>query len=272
MIETDRDRIALNELKRQALAKFLRKHRESVVGLRERENAGRRRTPGLRREEVAQLADISTIWYTRLEQGKEISPSGSALSRIANVLQLTASERVYLFQMAERVDPESARSPDNDIFDEITAKCVNAILVPAYILDKYFSPIVWNERSAKIFELWLAGPERNLLKHVFLDPRTRDFLVDWEVRARQLLAQFRSDFITHADDPVMLELVAELKSKSALFRDAWDDQKVLPREVDERTYVHPIYGKLTYYQNTFVVCANRQRKLVILIPKSDATN
>jgi transcriptional regulator with XRE-family HTH domain len=201
--------------KRQAMGEFLRKHREGFVFSLGEKITGRRRTPGLRREEVAQLAGISAVWYTRLEQGKKISPSASALSRIAAVFQLTAAERVYLFHLAGRVDPENEGAPTNErIFGPLIEDFISAISVPAYLLDQYYSPIAWNKSAEQIFELWLAGPEKNLLWHVFLDPTAKEFLVNWELSARQLLAQFRIEYIKHIDDPQMIELVKGLNEGS----------------------------------------------------------
>jgi hypothetical protein len=115
-------------VRQRALGEFLRKHRELVTKPADDKKAGerRRRTAGLRREEVAEMARISPTWYARLEQGKEVTPSGAALSRIAEVLQLAPAERFYLFQVARRVDPNGA---SNFEVGELTSKAIESAVL-----------------------------------------------------------------------------------------------------------------------------------------------
>jgi transcriptional regulator with XRE-family HTH domain len=261
----------INSIARQrALGDFLRRHRELVAEpVEHKQIAGRRRrTPGLRREEVAQMAGISPTWYTRLEQGKEITPSGTALARIANVLHLVSAERAYLFHLAGRVDPSDVSNLEDELVVATIEKCVLSISYPAYVLDKYWTPVFWNAELAKIFAVWLEGPERNLLRHMFVDPNARIFVANWELRARQLLAQFRIDFGKQIDDPKMLELVRGLNDDSEFFRRVWGDQQVLFRDGNEKSYKHPQLGLLRFSQTTFLAAAEPSLKLVILTPRN----
>jgi transcriptional regulator with XRE-family HTH domain len=256
--------------RRLALGEFLRKRRVSFVQAPSATLVGRRRrTSGMRREEIAQLAGMSTIWYTRLEQGKEISPSSVALSRIANAFEFTPAERHYLFNLAGRVDPQYVPPDDIELIAAAMKDCILAIETPAYLLDRYMTPQVWNNEAAKIFKLWLKGPEINLLRHIFLDPHATSFLVDWELRAHQILAQFRIDYAYHIDDPKMSELVENLKKNSNFFREAWDNQQVMFRTGHERSYNHPSLGPLSYFQSTYVSSADPSLKLVILTPRDN---
>jgi transcriptional regulator with XRE-family HTH domain len=254
--------------KQLALGEFLRKHREMAIEPAPgQEAAGRkRRTPGLRREEVARMAEISATWYTRLEQGREVTPSGAALSRIADVLRLAPAERAYLFHMAGRVDPSDASNFEDELVRSTVESCIASISLPAYVLDKYWTPLFWNTELANIFSFWLNGPEINLLRHMFLDPNARTFVVDWELRARHLLAQFRVDFGNHIGDPRMIELVNGLSEESDFFRHAWKDQRVLFRDGNEKSYNHPRLGLLKFAQTTFLAAAEPSLKLVILTP------
>ena len=259
----------MNKIARQrALGEFLRKHREMVFdSVAEGQVAGRkRRTPGLRREEVALAAGISPTWYARLEQGKEVMPSAGALSRIANVLRLVRAERAYLFRMAGRVDMNDASNFEDEFVRNTVESCISSISFPAYVLDKYWTPIFWNTELAKIFSLWLEGPEINLLRHMFLDPNARTFVVDWEIRARHLVAQFRTDFINNIDDLKMLELVDGLTKESDFFHQVWEDQRVMFRDGTEKTYNHPQLGFLRFSQTTFLAAAEPSLKLVVLTP------
>jgi transcriptional regulator with XRE-family HTH domain len=162
-------------MRQQALGEFLRKHRELVAELASDKQVGerKRRTSGLRREEVAQMAAISATWYTRLEQGKEVTPSGAALSRIADVLRLAPAERAYLFELARRVDPSEASTFADERVSKTIESCVLSISYPACVLDKYWTPLFWNSELAGLFPRWLKGPEKNLLRYVFLDPNAR---------------------------------------------------------------------------------------------------
>ena len=257
-------------LRHRELGDFLRKHRELLAPVETRRFPGkrRRRTPGLRREEVAQIAGISVSWYARLEQGEETAaPSSDALERIATVLRLAPAERNYLFLLAGRVDPNRAADFENRLVVSTIENFVASLSSPAYLLDKYWTPLLWNTEAIRLFSPWLQGPETNLLRHVFLDPTARTFVVDWEFRARQLVAQFRNDFANNVDDPKMLELVRELSDGSDLFRSAWTDQRVLFRDGDAKSYTHPQFGLLKFFQTTFLVAAEPNLKLVVATPR-----
>jgi transcriptional regulator with XRE-family HTH domain len=257
-----------SSMRQQALGEFLRKHRELVAELASDKQVGerKRRTSGLRREEVAQMAAISATWYTRLEQGKEVTPSGAALSRIADVLRLAPAERAYLFELARRVDPSEASTFADERVSKTIESCVLSISYPACVLDKYWTPLFWNSELAGLFPRWLKGPEKNLLRYVFLDPNVSTLVVDWELRARRLLALFRADFGKHIDDPKMLELVRALSEESDHFQRFWKEQRVQFWDAIEKTYNHPQLGLLKFYQTTFSPATDPTLKLVILQP------
>ena len=260
----------LSSSRQRELGGFLRKHRELLKSTETRNYPGKRprRTPGLRREEVSQMAGISVSWYARLEQGEETaSPSSDALERIAGVLKLAPAERNYLFLLAGRVDPNRAAEFENRLIIGTIENFVHSISSPAYLLDKYWTPLLWNAKASRFFSLWLEGPEPNLLRHMFLDPKAHSFVVDWEMRARRLVGQFRNDFANNVDDPKMLDLVRDLSEGSGLFRSAWTDQRVLFRDGDEKSYNHPQFGLLNFFQTTFLVAAEPSLKLVVATPR-----
>ncbi len=151
-----------SDLRKRALGDFLRRHRESVAKPAGDNRVGerRRRTSGLRREEVAEMAGISPTWYARLEQGKEATPSGAALGRIADVLRLAPAERAYLFQVARRVDPNDASNFADALVNKTIESCVLSISHPACVLDEYWTPLSWNAAWADLFAPWLKGPEK----------------------------------------------------------------------------------------------------------------
>jgi transcriptional regulator with XRE-family HTH domain len=250
---------------RRLLGAFLRKHREMLTP----DQAGRRRTPGLRREEVAQLGGVSTTWYTWVELGRDIALSAAALARLADALRLTAAERAYLFELTRRRDPAPptvglarvAASP------ELLA-VLQATTVPAYLLDRLWHVRGWNDAAGRLFAPWFDSGETCLLRYVFLDPTARDFIWDWENRARRLLAEFRADTGHNPDDADMAALVRDLLDRSEAFARFWNSHAVLAREGGTRVFNHPQDGTLRYEQITLVPAAHPDHKLVMLLPTS----
>jgi transcriptional regulator with XRE-family HTH domain len=260
-----------SSVRQRALGEFLRKHRELVTKPPENRQAGarRRRTLGLRREEVAEMARISHTWYARLEQGKQVTPSGAALGRIAEVLQLAPAERAYLFEVARRVDPNGVSKFAGEVASKTIEACVLSISYPACVLDKYWTALFWNAELEDLFPRWLKGPERNVLRYMFLDPSVKALVGgDWEPRARRLLAQFRVEFGRYIDDPQMVDLIQGLSEASDLFQRFWSEQQVLLWDGNEKTFNHPLRGLLTFFQVTFLSAADPSLKLVILRPCS----
>jgi transcriptional regulator with XRE-family HTH domain len=258
---------------RRELSAFLRARREALkpaaAGQPTAPHA-RRRTPGLRREEVAQLCGISTTWYTWLEQGRDIALSPTALARLADTLHLTVAERAYLFELTRKRDPAppSTETIEDGVPPELTA-ALGAIDAPAYLLDRTWNARGWNDAAAHLFGGWLRGPESNLLRYVFLDPTAEAFIGDWENRARRLLAEFRADTAHHADDPMIKALVAELMRKSLAFARFWNTHTVLAREGGQRRFYHPNDGTLIYEQVTLMPATHTVYKLVMLLSNSN---
>jgi len=255
--------------RRHRLGAFLRAHRERLSP----EGAGlpatrRRRTSGLRREEVAQLAGISTTWYIRIEQGREVSASSSALDRLAQALQLAPAERAHLFALAERRDPLAGNEAAGDQARlGVLERMVAAITVPAYALDRRWNARAWNGPAARLFKAWLGSSEPNLLRYVFLDPAAADFIVDWPDRARRLVAECRADLARQREDREMLALIAQLRDGNADFARWWDEQHVLDPEGGRRRFIHPTDGPVAYEQVNFLPTAAPGFRLVTLLPE-----
>jgi transcriptional regulator with XRE-family HTH domain len=251
---------------RRELGKFVRSHRErltpAAIGL---PPGGRRRTPGLRREEVAQLCGLSTTWYSWIEQGRDVSVSPTALARLAGVLRLARAERAYLFELAGKRDPDH----DADPVDEMPAaalRCVEAISSPAYILDRSFNARSFNAKAKRLFAGWLDEPgERNLLRFIFLEPAARALICDWEERARRVVAEFRSVRGAHLADPSLRRLIEELTRDSPDFARFWNGHVVLGREGGERTFNHPKDGFLRYQQVTLNLAGSTDSRLTMLM-------
>jgi transcriptional regulator with XRE-family HTH domain len=254
--------------RKRELGEFIRAHRErlapAAVGVG---TATRRRTPGLRREEIAQLCGLSTTWYTWIEQGRDVSVSPSALARLAQVLQLGRAERTYLFDLAGKRDPDQAAS-DCDRISPAILKCVEMIAAPAYILDRSWNAVSWNKRAERLFAGWLDIQGRpNLLRFIFLEPAARTLICDWRDRARRVAAEFRASAGIRLNDSELRTLVSCLQKESAEFSRLWDQHEVLEREGGERTFSHPTEGLLRFEQVTFNVAGHPDLRLTILIEK-----
>jgi transcriptional regulator with XRE-family HTH domain len=248
---------------RRLLGEFIRAHRER---LRPDAPGSRRRTPGLRREELAARADISPTWCTWLEQGRQVRPSPDTLARLADALVLSPAERAYLFQLAGRLDPRMESASGSEAPEALVA-IVSALPQPAYGLDGLWNACCWNPAAARLFRGWLDGDhDRNLLRFVFLDGAARVLIPDWEDRARRLLAEFRADYSRTFRDARVSELVDSLRSRSALFAEAWESQAVNYRAGGPRGFRDARGGVAQYFQHTFVPVERTDYKLVLLAP------
>ncbi|MBN2678758.1 helix-turn-helix transcriptional regulator [Acidithiobacillus montserratensis] len=254
-----------------ALGAFIRRHREKIPPLQAGLSAsGRRRTSGLRREELAMLSGVSATWITWIEQGRPVRPSLPTLDRLGKVLQLSHAERQHLFHLAGKSDPQTEPRPS--AVAPSLLHILHTLQYPAYILDRYWNASAWNAAAATHFIDWLpASPvfgEKlpNLLEFLLLHPHARQFVDDWESRCRRLVAEFRADVGKHLDDPEMMRRIAHLQSQSSTFADLWSAQDVVEREGGLRVFQHPIQGRVTYEQNTLLPAAHTDMKLVILLP------
>lgn len=209
---------------RNELCEFLLRHRKKLTpadaGL---PSGGRRRTPGLRREEVAALAGVGLTWYTWFEQGRDIQVSEKFLLSVAYALQLDDAECSHLFLLAHK------RPPPPEAHHLVTvAPLVQQLLNdlatrPAYVLNLRWDVIAWNAAADDLFCFSAREREaRNMLRIVFADPNMRRRLPVWREDAPKLLAQFRYNFAVAPDDPAILNLIDDLKDVSADFRRWWE--------------------------------------------------
>ncbi|MEZ5655149.1 MAG: helix-turn-helix transcriptional regulator [Sphingobium sp.] len=252
------------EDQRKLLGQFVRSHRERIPP---DVHAPRRRTPGLRREELAARAGIGISWCAWIEQGRDISVSPHTLARLADALALTSAERAYLFELAGRRDLSTPQSAPITAAPDSILALVHTLPYPAYGLDRLWNACCWNDAAEHLFPGWLdAGHDRNLLRFTFLSPLAKTLLPDWEERARRLLAEFRIDSAKMLNDPALTTFVDELRAGSGLFAQEWDMQTIRSREGGARTFLHPDDGPVRYNQHTFAPMERPDYKLVTLIP------
>mgnify|MGYP003667620693 FL=1 len=257
---------------REDLAEFLRKHREKIapedVGL---PRGRRRRTPGLRREEVAALAGVGLTWYTWLEQGRDISVSATFLDNLSKVLKLDAAERRHLFLLAhQRLPSELGKTwcsvPPlvQQLMDDLPAR-------PAYILNLRWDVLAWNNAADKLFNFSSHKPERrNMLWLLFADPAMRELFTPWEEQACQMLASFRRDFARAAQDPAIDALVDELAKVSPEFKQWWKTQEVnAPCQGVRHLYLEEM-GAIELDHTTLTVDEERHLRLVYYAVKESS--
>lgn len=254
----------LNTDQRRLLGDFVRAHRERI---RPPSPGGRRRTPGLRREELAALAGISVTWCAWIEQGRPVQASPDTLGRMAEALSLTRAERAYLFDLADRIDPDDPTGVTEEAPASLVA-AVEALQHPAYGLDRIWNACCWNRAAAALFSGWLDGNhQRNLLRFVFTEEAARLLIPNLQDRARRLLAEFRADFGHTFRDPRVTAFIDGLKAESPLFARLWDGQDVQHRTGGVRTFDHPKRGRLCFNQHSFSPTDRQDFKLVLLVPQ-----
>jgi transcriptional regulator with XRE-family HTH domain len=263
-----------DQKQRQALAAFLRDRREQIqptqLGL---PSSRRRRTPGLRREEVAWLANISSAWYTSLEQGREVHPSRDILESLAGALQLTPDERGYLFFLAGEgmiadPPPEIRKEEINPLLQDI----VNDLYPkPAYILGQNWNYLVTNAAAEAVFSISKGiDPYRdNIMWQLFADPAMRSFFVNWELLARKVLALFRAEIIHFAEDPYLKKLIDDLQQASEDFRCWWTRHEVCNTFECHKEIRHALVGDMTFEHLTLHVPSSPTLKLMVYQPCQD---
>ena len=173
--------------------------------------------------------------------------------------------------MADRRDPQESM-PENDNPPSALVELLDDIGAPAYLMGRYWDILGWNKAAAELFTGWLDVPRceneapPNMLRFVFLTPQARDFLIDWEVRARRITAEFRADCRNRLDEPAMQRLVEELSAGSAEFTRFWKLHDVLERQGGERGFQHPARGEIHYQQVTLFPGEHEHIKFVMLKP------
>ncbi|MBL1099061.1 helix-turn-helix transcriptional regulator [Streptomyces coffeae] len=253
------------QAQRRELGAFLRSRRERItpdqVGL---PRSGRRRTPGLRREELALLAGISATWYTYLEQGRDIRASDQVLNALASVLRLDRYERGHLFQLAGHAPAADPEAPE-PLAPEAAAVPLLLQPHPAYIIGGTYDVLSHNPAADELFPHLTAATDRppNFLRWVFLEPAARDVLVDWEPEARGLLARLRTLAGRHPGDPRYTRLIDELKAGSPEVRSWWPQYEVQARQGGRKRLRHPGRGVIEYAYTAFHLAEQPEQTLVI---------
>ncbi|WP_343593694.1 helix-turn-helix transcriptional regulator [Paracidovorax wautersii] len=256
-------------VRRHELGGFLRSRRERLSPEAAGLPAGfRRRTPGLRREEVAQLAGIGATWYTWLEQGRDVSPSAEALTALADALQLDPAERRHLFLLGNRPAPQSRAMGPEQVDAPLLRMLESLRGQPAYVLGRRWDVLAWNRAAQVLFGDYgrLQGDARNVMHQVFADPAHRSLLLDWDRLAPAALAMFRADSARYVGDPDFARLIDALAQASPEFRQWWPRHEVLRPLDGHKRIQHPLAGRMTFEYTGLEITDRPGMKLVVYTP------
>jgi transcriptional regulator with XRE-family HTH domain len=257
---------------RKSLGEFLRIRRERLtpeeVGLL---SYGRRRTAGLRREEVAQLAHIGTSWYTSLEQGRSVNPSEDVLNNIAQALRLTEDERRHLHLLARPVQQETAEDR------ELTAGLKRMIQVmdphPAFVIGRYWDLLLWNKGASLVFRLPPFSDnmrqDLNWMRHLLTDAELGPDLMDLGFRAHFLISHFRADYARFPQDARFKALIEEFMQTSRLFREFWPLHDVEVTADRHKQRYDPRIGEMEFEHIVLQPPTHPDLKIMIYIASAD---
>jgi transcriptional regulator with XRE-family HTH domain len=228
----------------------------------------RRRTPGLRREEVAQRAHVSATWYTWLEQGRGGAPSADVLDRIARALMLTDVEREHLFLLALGRPPEVRYQASEGVTPRLQRLLDALELSPAIVKTATWDIVAWNRAAAVVLTDYdaLAPEQRNILRLVFCDPRVRAAQYDWDSVARFVVAAFRADAARAGAAAKVEALVDELSQASPEFAAMWRDNDVRSYGEGLKRMRHPIAGPIAFEYSAFAVDGRPDLGMVVYNP------
>jgi transcriptional regulator with XRE-family HTH domain len=260
------------ERRRAELADFLKKRRAALrpedVGLT---NGGRRRTPGLRREEVASLAGVGATWYTWLEQGRDVRASLEVFEALARALKLTPAERIHLILLGRGEEAPPCEQPAEKVTPTVKRLIENLGANPAYLLGRRWDYLAWNRAAAVIFGDFgrLPRAARNHAWQTFTDPARRELIDDWEQSSRLLVAKFRADSAHHLGDPSFEQLIDALRNASPEFCKAWKRHEVARSGPGRKTLNHPVAGKLVFENAVFHPQESPEQRLILYSPTDE---
>ncbi|MBW4474289.1 MAG: helix-turn-helix transcriptional regulator [Stenomitos rutilans HA7619-LM2] len=260
--------------RRQELSSFLKQRRDRItpeaVGLPSRT---RRRTPGLRREEVAQLAGVGATWYTWLEQGRDIRVSAQVLDSVARVLQLNEVERTYLFELVRDELPPIQGEDAAQVSPTLQLVLDNQQCCPAYVMGWRWDVLAWNHLACLTlidFET-LPEHERNILWLMYLNDEFRSRQPNWQRACQETLAHFRASCAPYIGNPEFTNLIERLKDKSPQFKEHWQQLDVSQKRDSFKEFNHPSLGQLKFEMVMLQVNAFPGIQLVLFVPVADAT-
>ena len=261
------------DVRRRELADFLRSRRERItpeqVGL---PRGRRRRTPGLRREEVAQLAAVGVTWYTWLEQGRDIKVSAQVLDAVARTLMLDPNERAHLFVLAGLPDPVP-RTDCPTVTHSVRVMLEQLEPLPAHVVNSRYDLLAYNRTYGRLVGDLDALPvaDRNVMWLVFTDPVWREAVVDRDLVVRRITAQFRAAMAEHVAEPVWKCQVRRLEQASAEFRELWRRHEVVQPANSPKRFLNTRVGMLNMEHVSMWLGPRNGTRMVVYTPLDETT-
>ncbi|MFI7501813.1 helix-turn-helix domain-containing protein [Streptomyces sp. NPDC049687] len=259
---------------RKELGQFLKACRAELsprtVGLPE--TGRRRRVAGLRRDEVAVLAAISTTYYTRLEQGRT-APSASVLAELVRVLHLSDDQRDHLFELAGKEVGRARRRAPQKAHPRLRTVLNELSVAPGVILGRHLDILAWNPMAAALFGTDFAKvpqQQRNYVRLLFTAPAMRTLYADWEDSARNAVAVLRQQAAACPDDRRLADLVGELSVQDDQFRQWWGGRPVVPRTGRTKVFDHPVAGELSLACDALTCVADPDQQLIVWSAEPDS--
>lgn len=253
------------------LADFLKTRRAKIlpsqVGL---SSATRRRTPGLRREEVAQLAGIGITWYTWLEQGRTIHVSTQVIESLSRVLLLDKQERIHFYLLANQPLPADIPGYQGTASPILQHVLDSLIFCPSLVADQRWNVIAWNEAACLVLGDFskMNVRERNIVWAMFTDNKYKQLFVDWNLHAKGLLGRFRSTCGQYIEDSWLAQFIDDLKMQSTEFNLWWPLHEIQSNSEVYKQLNHPIAGTLDFEVSNFDVSDNSGLKMIVHTPLS----
>jgi transcriptional regulator with XRE-family HTH domain len=272
-VRVEQVRVEPDQLRRDELAHFLRRRRERIapaeVGL---PVGGRRRTPGLRREEVAQIAGVGVTWYTWLEQARDIRVSEQVLDALARALLLDPHERAHLFTLAGA--PSAATVTECDAVDPAVTLMLDRFgSFPAAVLNGRYDILAYNSAYTALLGDLEALPfdQRNILWLMFTSEAFQELLVEWDNASRRCVAQFRASMADHMSEPAWRCTVKRLQNASKVFSEFWEEHHVGATDNVVKQFRHPDVGLLRFKATNLWLAQGLGNRMIVYTPADDAT-
>ncbi|MER5324707.1 helix-turn-helix transcriptional regulator [Streptosporangium roseum] len=257
-----------SQSRRDQLKEFLRAKREALhptdVGM---PDAGRRRTPGLRREEVAVLAGVGVSWYTWLEQGRDIKVSGAVLDAVARALRLDEAERTHLYVLAGLNPPDPAGQPGAPVSGQLRGVLTAWMPNPAHVLDRHYNLVAMNDAARWVFGF--DDDVRNCMVAFFTHPIYRGRFTTWQEFAPDMVADFRASAARYPGDPVFGRIAEELRAASPEFAELWARPDVRSRSQGIKAITHPEAGDLVFEYSLLRLPDRADLNVVLHTPDPD---
>lgn len=253
----------------EELSRFLKSARARLspadVGLPAGE---RRRTKGLRREEVAALAGMSVTWYTWFEQGREVQLSVPMIERLGRTLRLDANEREFLFALAQHRPPPLESQRDETI-RPATQHLMDSLAIPALVIVEDWTVVGWNQLVVRAFRDYAPLPrtERNLFKILMLSERYRSDPAHYREMGQRLVARFKWDYSRTSQPEIFDAIIAEMMERSDLFRECWQESTILPYSEHDNIALMPDIGAINFWHSSYGVEEVPGQRLILFAPR-----